>query len=151
MREVIDEILIPKFMELKMKASGQWIDTLETRYDAPNRVATIRGQFYSYWLVNGRNGNTDQSPEGLRRWAVWAGNTFIKQWVQDKGLVADPIAVAYSIAKRGTTWKRRGGSDLLKVLTERSTIQFINKRIIAIVRPRIAAQMIADAQDAFRR
>lgn len=148
-REVVDQILIPRFYELKMNASGKWVDSLAVTYDG-NGTAKIRGQYYSYWLAKGRNPNANQDPEVLRRWAVWAGNTFIKQWVQDKGIAADPIAVAYSIARKGTSWKRSNGSDLLEVLTYPKTIEFIQQRIKSVVRPKVAEALRRNAIETFR-
>jgi hypothetical protein len=150
LREVIDKFLIPRFNQLGMKASGKWIDSLQTEYDG-KRVGKIKGQFYTQFLTRGRNKNRDQSPEALRRWAVWAGNTFIKQWCLDKGITADPIAVAYSIAKNGTSWLRQGGSDLLEVLEEPETLDFIRSKIRTALQPKIANQMRRTAQQTFRR
>ena len=146
---VIDEFLIPKFKELNMNASGKWIASLETERRATN-VGVIRGIDYSYYLVNGRGANTDQSLEGLRKWAVWAGNTFIKDWVQAKGLTANPIAVAMSIAKKGTTWKRKGGSDLLEVLESPEVQKYVAERFKMIITPRVAEEMRRNISEAFR-
>lgn len=149
MIDVIDKFLIPRYMELNMKASGRWQNTLGADRTS-NNSAVIKGEFYTEFLTRGRERNRDQSPEGLRRWAVWAGSTFIKDWVQAKGLSADPIAIAYSIAKNGTSWKRKGGSDLLEVLTEPATIQYVNQKLAVFARPRIAEQLRRNAREAFR-
>lgn len=146
LEEVVDNFLLPRFNQLKMEASGEWRDSIETVYDGGDQ-GRIRGRFYSYWLAHGRNANRDQSPEGLRRWAVWAGSTFIKDWVRDKGLAADPIAVAYSIAKRGTSWRAKGGSNLLEVLEEPETIRYIQNRMRAIVAPKIADELRRSAAE----
>ena len=146
---VIDGFLIPKFKELNMNASGKWIASLETERRGIN-TGVIRGIDYTYWLVNGRNANKDQSPEALRKWAVWAGNTFIKDWVQAKGLTANPIAVAMSIAKKGTTWKRKGGSDLLEVLETPEVQRYVAERIRGIITPRVAEEMRRNITEAFR-
>lgn len=148
-RGVVDEFLIPRFKELNMNASGEWINSLEIEARG-NNEAVIRGRDYTYYLVRGRGPNQDQSPEALRRWAVWAGNTFIKEWVRNKGLSANPIAVAMAIAKKGTTWKRKGGSDLLEVLIEPQTVNYIEERVRAIVQPRIIEALQRNAEDAFR-
>ena len=137
---VIDEFLIPKFKELNMNASGKWIASLGTERRS-NKEGVIRGIDYSYWLSKGRNPNSDQSPEALRAWAVWAGNTFIKDWVRNKGLAADPIAVAYNIAKKGTSWKRKGGSDLLEVLESPEVQKYVAERFKMIITPRVAAEL----------
>ena len=149
LRGVIDDFLIPKFKELNMNASGKWIASLETERRS-NNEGFIRGIDYSYWLAKGRNPNSDQSPEALRAWAVWAGNTFIKDWVQAKGLAANPIAVAMSIAKKGTTWKRKGGSDLLEVLESPEVQRYVAERFKMIITPRVAEEMRRNISEAFR-
>lgn len=141
LREVVDKFLIPRFNELKMNASGQWIDSLRTDFDRSTKIGTIKGMDYTRFLTIGRNPNADQSEEALRAFAVWAGNTFIGDWVRDKGITADPIAVAYSIGKNGTTWKRRGGSNLLEVFQEQKTIDFIRSKIKGIVTPKVAEHL----------
>ena len=146
---VIDEFLIPKFKELNMNASGKWIASLETERRATNE-GVIRGVDYSYWLAKGRNPNQKQSPEALRAWAVWAGNTFIKDWVRNKGISANPIAVAMSIAKKGTTWKRKGGSDLLEVLESPEVQRYVAERFKMIITPRVAEEMRRNISEAFR-
>lgn len=146
---VVDNFLIPRFMELNMNASGEWIRSLEV-VASNNREAVIRGRDYTYYLVRGRGPNNNQDPAALRRWAVWAGNTFIKEWVRNKGLSADPIAVAMSIAKKGTTWKRKGGSDLLEVLLESDTTRYIEDRIRMIVQPRIIEALQRNALETLR-
>lgn len=149
MLDVIDKFLIPRYIELGMKASGEWQQTLGVDRTSVNS-AVIKGRFYTEFLTKGRGANRDQSPEGIRRWAVWAGSTFIKDWVQAKGISANPIAVAYSIARKGTSWKRKGGSDLLEVLTEPETIRYVQERLAVIARPRIAEQLRRNAREAFR-
>lgn len=146
MTDVIDLFLIPRYHELKMKASGEWERTLEAERSGTNE-AVIRGRFYSEFLAKGRGQNRDQSPEGLRRWAVWAGKTFIKEWADQKGVSADPIAIAYNIAKNGTSWKRRGGSDLLEVLTEPETIKYVQDRLKAIAVPKITEHLQRSAKN----
>lgn len=142
-QEVVDKFLIPRFKELKMDASGEWIKSLEVELRGPSE-AVIRGRFYSYWLARGRGPNSDHDHESLSRWAVWAGNTFIKEWVKAKGIKANPIAVAYGIAKNGTKSKRSNGTTLLEVLTEPATIKYVEDRIAKIITPKIADQLIRD-------
>lgn len=146
---VVDEFLIPRFMELNMDASGEWLKSLEV-IASGDREAVIRGRDYSYYLVRGRGPNQNQDPAALRRWAVWAGNTFIKEWVRDKGISADPIAVAMSIAKKGTSWKRKGGSNLLEVLIEPQTLKYIEDRLKTIVQPRIIDELQRNAIETLR-
>ena len=146
---VVDNFLVPRFMELNMNASGEWIKSLEIVVPSSNE-AIIRGRDYTYFLTRGRGKNQNQDPKALRRWAVWAGKTFIGDWVRDKGIAADPIAVAMSIAKKGTTWKRKGGSNLLEVLEEPETIKYIAERVRQVVTPRVAEELRRNAIEAFR-
>lgn len=143
-QEVVDYFLIPKFHELKMDASGEWIKNLEVQTRG-NNEAVIRGRDYTEFLTKGRGPNSDQSADAVRRWAVWAGKTFMADWVRDKGLSLNPIAVAYNIAKKGTSWKRKGGSDLLEVLTEPRVIKYIQDRLGQIVTPRLAEELRRNA------
>lgn len=147
-QEVVDRWLLPKFRDLNMRASGEWEASLEVKRTGINESA-IFGRPYTEFLTKGRSPNANQDPQALRRWAVWAGSTFIKKWVQDKGLDLDPIGVAYNIAKHGTTWKHKGGSDLLEVLQSPEVLDFIRAKLATIASTRIAEQMRRDAQNIF--
>jgi len=106
-----------RHVELGMKASGDWIASLES--DISDKEASILANDYTTYLVNGREPNKKQTHKELVAWAVWAGNTFIKDWVKSKGLNLNPIGVAYNIAKKGTKYHQQGGTDLIEsVITE---------------------------------
>jgi len=127
MEEVVERFLKPKFIELGMNASGDWLRSLEVRTSL-NR-GEIWGKFYSYWLVNGRGANHNQSPESIGRFVRWAGSTFIKEWCVNKGI--DPkfsYAISQKIAKEGTNYYPNG-TDLLEVLESQEVQQFVFKKI----------------------
>jgi hypothetical protein len=105
-----------------MPASGKWEAELEARGNQ------IWGMDYTEYLVNGRPPNNDQDLDAIKRWAVWAGNTFIKDWAQAKGVNIPPIAIAYKIARDGTDWYPEG-SDLLEVLYSQEVIDYINEEL----------------------
>jgi len=132
-REVIIRFLIPKFRELGMPASGQWEQEVEARANE------IWGMDYTEYLVDGRPPNTNDDPDAIRRWAVWAGSTFIKDWAEAKGVNIPPIAIAYKIARDGTDWYPEG-SDLLDVLSEPEVIDFINEELGKIIIERVKKQ-----------
>lgn len=132
-REVIIRFLIPKFRELGMPASGQWEQEVEARANE------IWGMNYTEYLVDGRPPNENQDPDAIRRWAVWAGSTIIKDWAEAKGVNIPPIAIAYKIAREGTTWYPEG-SDLLDVLSEPEVIDFINEELGKIIIERVKKQ-----------
>ena len=127
LNRVVDEFLVPKFHELNMNASGKWLESLEV--DADHNTGVIKGQDYTKYLVQGREPNADQDPAALRAWAVYYGKTVIADWARAKGITIDPIAIAYKIARDGTTWHQKGGSDLLEVLSSPDVIAFINRNV----------------------
>ena len=132
-KEVINLFLIPKFQELGMNASGEWEATVEARGNE------IWGRDYTQYLTEGRPPNENQEPDALRRWAVWAGSTFIKDWANDKGISAPPIAIAYKIARDGTDYYPEG-TDLLEVLNSKEVESFIAKELGRLVVVRVEEQ-----------
>ena len=52
-------------------------------------------------MQNGRRPNKNQDKSALKRWVGWAGSTFLDQWAKDKGLLINPFAVAWKIARKG--------------------------------------------------
>lgn len=120
---VIDNFLKPKFIELGMNASGEWLNTIQPRIVEGR--GEIWGMDYTYWLNNGRGPNQDQSPEALKAWAYYYGINVIQPWAQSKGIVFDnPIAIAYSIAKKGTK-SRPERIDFLEILNSNEVKQYI--------------------------
>ena len=107
---IVDD-LKEKHLQLGMKASGNWLNSLEVEIDGYTGI--IKGIDYTTYLTKGRPPNRNSSHKELMGWAVWAGKTFIKDWVEAKGLPHNPMAVAYNIAKNGTSWYKEGGSDLV--------------------------------------
>lgn len=113
---VIDNYLVPRFLELNHNASGDWVDKVAAETE-PNK-GVITGLDYTEYPAQGRMPNKDADPKALKAWAGWAGNTFIKDWVNDKGLSLNPFAVAYNIAKKGTELYRNDGEpNFLDVLS----------------------------------
>lgn len=110
MQGVIDNFLIPDFISKGHNASGKFIESLSA--DALDNKGFINGNDYVYFLINGRQPNKDQSPEALNHFMRWAGHYIFKQWVQDKGITANPYAVAYHVGKYGY----EGDADLLNIL-----------------------------------
>lgn len=140
--EVNELYFKPKFMALGMNASGEWVQNLEARKDE------IWGRDYSEYLALGRTPNKDQSPEAVRRWVGWAGSTFLDKWVKDKGLSLNPYAVAYKIAREGTSYYPQG-TDLLEVLSSDEVGDYINKRLSEKLAPIIAEEIKLKIKIAF--
>ena len=97
--------LIANYDRLGLRASGDWANSLETFQSYKNGFiqAGILGNDYTDQLENGRRPNKNSSEEEIRKWVGWAGNTFIKEWIDNKGLDLNPFAVSYKIAREG--WK----------------------------------------------
>lgn len=148
MQEVVDKFLIPHFLRKKMDASGEWRKNLEIIVG--NNTAEIWGRYYTYWLVHGRGRNHDQSDESIMKFAKWAGSTFIKDWVENKGIAANPYAVAYKIARKGTKYKQQGGTDLIEILESKQVIDYINSQIGNYLRVEVELQIRRTAKEIFR-
>lgn len=95
--------LITSYETEGRKASGNWANQLEgvNERKGDSIIVTILGEKYTGAFETGRKPNTDQSPEAIKRWVGWAGNTIIADWVSDKGLSINPFAVAYKLATKG--------------------------------------------------
>ena len=91
--------LIDKYKSMGLKASGAFEDGLSTETDENStKIWTVP---HTWYMVNGRNQNIKQDKESIKKWVGWAGSTFLKKWVEDKGLDISPFAVAYKIAREG--------------------------------------------------
>ena len=95
--------LVANYNRLGLKASGNWPNTLrsEIKERTGGFTVTMYGANYTGVMESGRKQNPKQDPESLRAWVGWAGSTFLKKWVQDKGLSVSPFAVAWKIARQG--------------------------------------------------
>ena len=111
----IAERIKEQYNALGLPASRRFEKELEpTAEDGPFRKhAIVYGSAYSGALISGRTKNTNQTPEEIRSFVGWAGNTWAKQWVEDKGLTISPFAVAYKIAREGVTVPSRYNSGAL--------------------------------------
>ena len=91
--------LIDKYKSMGLKASGSFEDGLSTETnESSTKIWTVP---HTWYMVNGRGKNSSQDKEAVRKWVGWAGSTFLKKWVDDKGLSISPFAVAYKIAREG--------------------------------------------------
>ena len=142
MLEIIQDFK-DKHVELGMKASGDWIDSLELEVTESNGKikAVIKANDYTKYLTQGR-------PDGKR-----PPITPIQDWVKNKfGITGKQglsiaFAVANKIAREGTTWHQNGGSDLIDgVLTDDRIMILeteIKQEIINRINQSIVRQLIA--------
>ena len=117
LNEVVKRFLIPKLNELKMNASGKWLQSLEVENNK------IRGRKYTEQLVYGRAGGKRPPIAPLEKWVQ---AKFGYSGTQAKSMA---FAVAKKIEKEGTSWHQKGGSDLLEVLETPEVINFINEKL----------------------
>ena len=122
--------LVDNYNRLGLRASGRWANSLEQFNEGTGgqyRIG-IKGEQYTNQLENGRRPNSRQDKDSIRRWVGWAGSTFIKKWVDDKGLNISPYAVAYKIAQEG--WKvpnKHNAGGLVSDVVTSKRIEELNK------------------------
>lgn len=81
------------------RASGRF--ERETYVQMDTNKGAIMSPNYAGVMLFGRRPNFDQDPKAVKSWVGWAGSTFLKDWVRNKGLSISPFAVAYKIARNG--------------------------------------------------
>lgn len=113
---VIDLFLKPKFIELGMNATGQWLNSLEAR--AVNGNGEIWGMDYTYWLVNGRKGGAAPPVSVLIPWVN------AKFGIGGNEARSIAFAVAQKIKKEGTNYYPEG-TELLEVLNSKEVLDYI--------------------------
>lgn len=141
LQEVVDKFLIPKFKELKMNATGEWLENIEI--EARDDKGTITARHYTEYLTKGRPPSESIPPISA-----------IKKWVEAKfkknGKQAEQIAwaVAHKIKNKGTKWyKEEDGSPLVKILESPEVIEYIQERMGGILRVKIQEQLIKQTKE----
>lgn len=142
MQEVVDKFLIPHFLRLGMDATGEWRKNVSVR--AGDNVGYIDGRHYSEQLVYGRKPGKRPPIAPLERW--------VKAKLHLSGKEAKGVAFAISnkIAKEGTSWYQKGGSDLIEILESKQVIDYINSQIGNYLRVEVQLQIRRTAKEAFK-
>lgn len=141
LNKVIDLFLIPRFMELGMLATAEWIANVHS--EAGLNEGKIMGREYTEQLVNGTPPGTIVPVGQLINWAR------AKFGVGTDEARNIAFAVRQNIFKHGTILYREGGSDLMEVLEEPRTLQFLQEELGGIVKIKVANALIRNAQEAF--
>lgn len=97
-------------------ASGKLANSINFKVE--NGTLKVYADSYIYFLIYGRKRNQNQDPKSIKAWVGWAGSTFLKDWVEAKGISISPFAVAYSIAKKGNSLNPQGSTLLSDVINE---------------------------------
>ncbi|TYP71493.1 hypothetical protein [Aquimarina intermedia] len=121
--ESIQQDLIRRHEELGMKASGDWIDSLEV--SAKGMRATIFGLDYTNYLVNGREPGRFPPIKKIEQW-IYDKNISIEGKISISSLA---FLIARKIAKEGTEYFKKGGTDLVESVITPERIQRIIDRV----------------------
>lgn len=140
MQGVIDLFLKPKFIELGMNASGQWLNSLEPR--VVNGVGEIWGMDYTYWLANGRK--PGKAPP-ITPLINWVNAKFGIGGAEAKSIA---FAVAKKIKKEGTDYYP-DGTDLLNVLYSNEVINYIYSQYGTAINAELNKILIKQLNDNF--
>ena len=128
----LHEDLVKNYDKLGLRASGRWANELENFSNESGKGYHfgILGASYTGAIESGRKPNRNQ--KNIRAFVGWAGSTFLKQWVKDKGLNISPYAVAYKIAREGVKVPNEfnKGGLVSDVITEERLMPFT--KIVAI-------------------
>jgi len=132
------------YIRLGLSASGNWGRELEDRNtitDSRIRIQ-ILGSKYTGALVSGRSPNRNQSDDSIRAFVGWAGSTWLKEWVEQKGISASPYAIAYKIAREGVKVPNANnpGTLISDVVTEKR-IDDLLKSIGVVVSTKITSDI----------
>lgn len=118
---VVDNFLIPKFNELNMNASGEWLGALSVK-SVGNNIGEIWGKDYTYYLEHGRAGGKMPPISVIEKWVgdkfgIYGSEATQRAW-----------AIAKKIQKEGTSYYPKG-TDLIKVLHENECQTFIENEL----------------------
>jgi hypothetical protein len=95
--------LIAGYDRTGRRASGEFEKELSG--EATERIGgftiTFKSAPHAYWMDKGRKPNKNQDPEAIRKWVGWYGSTVMRDWVNRKGVNANPYAVAHKVATKG--------------------------------------------------
>lgn len=118
------EDLKAKHIELGMKASGNWINTIEPEVKGLKGI--VYGAPYTEQLVNGRAPGKFPPVEMIRRWVVDKGIAVIQESAAISSLA---FLIARKIAREGTNYFKQGGTDLIEAVITPERIQSIIDKV----------------------
>ena len=137
--EVVNRFLIPNFRELGMNATGEWLESLEVTTGINS--GTIRGRDYSQYLAKGRKPGQRPPIAPLEK---WVNAKFGISGTQAKSMA---FAIATKIAKEGTTWHQKGGTDLIEVLESVEVQEYITGEMRGILQVELSERMVRQTQE----
>lgn len=139
MERLISE-LIDSHNRLGMKATGDWVASLE--YTVDGTTSKILGNHYTEQLIQGREPGRRPPIDPLQRWAQ------AKFGVGEKEARGIAFAVSKKIADSGTTWYEKGGSDLLEAVFTQENLDKVRDGVADVVRLTTSEYLIRQLQTA---
>lgn len=139
MQEVITRWLIPKFNELGMNATGEWLNNIEVK--TGDNKGEIWARKYSEQLALGRMPGNRPPITPIERWVN------VKLGISGNEGKSVAFAIANKIAKEGTSWYQKGGSDLIEVLEQPDVIEFVNSKIGDYLSAQARLQIVRDLKE----
>lgn len=119
----LDEIrqdLVKKYDELGMRASSQWERSLEV--EVKDLKGIIYGEPYTEQLVNGRPPGKFPPVAAIRQWIIDKGINYLGK---ESNLNSLAFLIARKIAREGTWYFKKGGTDLISSVITAERIQKI--------------------------
>lgn len=113
------EVVANKHKELGMKATGEWLKALD--YKIEGNIGYLVGLDYTEYLVKGRDRGKRPPIKPIEEWVR------AKFGISGERGKSVAFAVANKIKEHGTTWKQKGGSDLLEILNSTEVRNKINE------------------------
>lgn len=127
--EAIKNDLIQKHNDLKMKASGNWQNSLVVNIlDLKDGIvlARVYGPMYTEQLVNGRLPGKFPPIEVIRNWIIDKGIAGVMEKTKISSLA---FLIARKISIEGTKYFKEGGTDLVSSVFTPARIQSIIDKI----------------------
>lgn len=118
------EDLKAKHIELGMKASGNWINTLEPTVKGLKGI--IYGAPYTEQLVNGRAPGKFPPIGAIASWIIDKGIASLNDKISVSSLA---FLIARKIAREGTNYFKQGGTDLIEAVITPERIQSIIDKV----------------------
>lgn len=125
---VVDNFLIPKFNELGMNASGEWLGALSVKVNGSR--GEIWGRDYTHYLQHGRAGGSMPPISAIEK---WVGDKF---GMYGKEANQRAWAIAKKIEQQGTSYYP-DGTDLIDVLYSNECQTFIENQSKLIYKERL--------------
>jgi len=126
--EALKKDLIAKHNQLKMKASGNWQNSLNIDVSDSGDliVASIYGENYTEQLVFGRKPGKFPPIKAIEQWILDKGIAGIGKQIKISSLA---FLIARKIAKEGTKYFKDGGTDLVSSVFTPGRIQSIIDKV----------------------